>query len=83
MEREKQYIGKISYEPLWELLKDSGKNKRWLREEKGIHPTVINRLTKNQNVAVDTIMYLCEIFDCQPENILRYVKPEEDNTTEQ
>ncbi len=49
--------------------------KRELREKYNISPTIINRLNKDSNVSVDTIMYLCEILDCQPNDILEYVPP--------
>lgn len=75
-EREKQYKGLISYKKLFELMEQKGIKKRELREKYNISPTIINRLNNNSNVAVDTIMYLCEILKCQPGDILEYI-PEE------
>lgn len=72
-EREKQYKGKISYKKLFTLMENKGIKKRDLREKYKISPTIINRLNNNSNVAVDTIMYLCEILNCQPGDILEYV----------
>lgn len=71
-EREKQYSGTISYEKLFLLMEEKGMKKRDLREKYNISPTIINRLNNNSNVAVDTIMYLCEILNCQPGDILEY-----------
>lgn len=76
-ERKKQYSGKISYKRLFELMKQKNIKKRDLRETYNISPTIINRLNNDSNVAVDTIMYLCEILNCQPENILEYIPKEE------
>lgn len=73
MEREKQYKGKISYRKLFTLMEEKGIKKRELRERYNISPTIINRLNNNSNVAVDTIMYLCEILDCQPSDIMEYI----------
>lgn len=53
-----------------------GIKKRDLREVYNISPTIINRLNNNTNVAVDTIMYLCEILDCQPGDIMEYAPAE-------
>ncbi len=72
-EREKQYSGKISYRKLFNLMKEKDIKKRDLRVKYNISPTIVNRLNNNSNVAVDTIMYLCEILNCQPSDIMEYV----------
>ena len=72
-EREKQYKGSISYKKLFDLMESKNIKKRDLREQYNISPTIINRLNNNSNVAVDTIMYLCEILECQPSDILEYI----------
>lgn len=72
-EREKQYNGMISYKKLFELMEQKNIKKRDLREKYKISPTIINRLNNNSNVAVDTIMYLCEILGCQPGDIIEYM----------
>lgn len=73
--REKQYSGSISYEKLFKLMEDRKIKKTDLREKYNMSPTIVNRLAHNSNVAVDTIMYLCEILDCQPDSIMEYVPP--------
>ena len=75
-EREKQYQGSISYQKLRDLMELKNVKKRELREKYNISPTIINRLNKDTNVSVDTIMYLCEILDCQQGDILEYVPPQ-------
>ena len=72
-EREKQYNGSISYDKLFSLMGEKGIKKRDLREKYNISPTIVNRLNNNSNVAVDTIMYLCEILECQPSDIMEYI----------
>lgn len=71
--REKQYTGEISYRKLFSLMESKGIKKRDLREKYNISPTIVNRLNNNSNVAVDTIMYLCEILNCQPSDIMEYI----------
>ena len=72
-EREKQYNGSISYNKLFSLMETKGIKKRDLREKYNISPTIVNRLNNNSNVAVYTIMYLCEILECQPSDIMEYI----------
>lgn len=72
-EREKQYNGNISYSKLFSLMEKKRIKKRDLREKYNISPTIVNRLNNNSNVAVDTIMYLCEILECQPSDIMEYI----------
>lgn len=75
-EREKQYSGMISYKKLFDLMEKRNIKKRDLREKYNISPTIVNRLNNNSNVTVDTIMYLCEILDCQPGDIVEYIQDE-------
>ena len=75
-EREKQYKGIISYEKLWNLMQTKNIKKRDLRETYKISPNIISRISNNANVAEDTIMYLCEILNCQPSDIMEYIPPE-------
>lgn len=80
-EREKQYRGSISYDKLFSLMEEKGIKKRDLREKYNISPTIVNRLNNNSNVAIDTIMYLCEILNCQPGDIVEYIQDKTWNTT--
>ena len=73
-EREKQYSGIISYRKLFQLMEQKNIKKRDLREKYNISPTIVNRLNNNSNVAIDTIMYLCEILNCQPGDIVEYIQ---------
>ena len=60
---------KISYDKLFELMKIKGIKKIDLRNS-GLSPTVVDRLVKNKNVNTSTIVRLCEILDCQPNDIM-------------
>ncbi len=60
---------KISYDKLFELMKIKGIKKIDLRNA-GLSPTVVDRLVKNKNVNTSTIVRLCEILDCQPNDIM-------------
>ena len=73
--RKNTYSGSISYSRLWDTMERRGVTKQDLEGEGfNLSPTLVNRLVKNENVAVDTIMYLCDRLDCQPCDILEYKK---------
>lgn len=74
-EREKQYRGSVSYKKLFELMKKKGLKKKDLRIKYHFSPTLVNKLNHDLNVSVDTIIYLCEILDCQPSDIMEYIPP--------
>lgn len=74
-ERKNTYEGKISYDGLWKVLELRGLKKQDLKKaDFNLSPTLVNRLAKNENVSVDTIMYLCDKLECQPCDILEYKK---------
>ena len=73
--RKNIYNGSISYNKLWKLLKEKEITKINLKDPENFNlsPTLVNRLVKNENVAVDTIMYLCDKLNCQPSDIMEYI----------
>lgn len=68
----------ISYNKLFELMKKKGIKKIDLRK-KGLSPTIVDRLVKNQNVNTSTIIHLCELLNCQPGDIFEYIPHEQQN----
>lgn len=70
--RKNIYSGSISYSRLWDTLERRGVKKTDLKDKEkfNLSPTLV----KNQNVSVDTIMYLCDRLNCQPCDILEYIK---------
>lgn len=74
-ERRNIYSGRISYERLWKTLENRGLKKQDLKGDAfHLSPTLVNKLAKNENVSVDTIMYLCDKLGCQPCDVLEYKK---------
>lgn len=43
----------------------------WLRQN-GIHPAVVNKMRKNEQVNTGTINQICALLDCQPGDIMEY-----------
>lgn len=66
----------ITYNKLFEILKDRGYTTRYWLQQQGVHPNTISKLQKNQRVNTDTINTLCRILQVKPGDILDYVPDE-------
>ena len=67
----------VSYRKLFELMEEKGLKKVDLRKTYKINPKTVDSLVNNRSVTVDTIMLLCEILDCQPGDLMEYIKDAE------
>ncbi len=45
-----------------------------LRTKYGLNPKTVDSLVKGRSVTVDTLITLCEILDCQPGDLVEYIK---------
>lgn len=70
----------ISYNNLWETLKEKGVTQYALIKKYHISPAQITRLKKNESVSTHTIDMFCRILDCRVEDIMEYIKDEEAQT---
>ena len=68
----------VSYQKLFALMQQRGIKKIDLRTKYNINSKTVNSLVNNRSVTVDTIIQLCAILDCQPGDLMEYVKREED-----
>ena len=64
----------VSYRKLFERMKEKGIRKVDLRTTYGLNPKTVDSLVNDRSVTVETIMRLCEILDCQPGDLMEYVK---------
>ena len=64
----------ISYEPLWSTLEKKGITQYQLIHKYHISAGQLSRLRANANVSTHTLNMLCEILDCELEDIARYKK---------
>ena len=67
----------VSYRKLIELMEEKGLKMVDLRKTYKINPKTVDSLVNNRSVTVDTIMLLCEILDCQPGDLMEYIKDTE------
>ena len=62
----------ITYDNLWETMKMKNVSLHHLIRYREISPGQIERLKKNRLVSSATIHWLCQVLDCQAEDILAY-----------
>jgi len=66
----------ISFEPLWETMKEKGISQYKLIKEYNISTGQLDRLRKNGNVNTYTLNQLCTILECDLSDIARFTKDE-------
>ncbi|NLO86495.1 MAG: helix-turn-helix transcriptional regulator [Clostridiales bacterium] len=64
----------ISFDKLWETMREKGVTTYTLREKHNIDTRTIRRLKANENTTTDTLNALCMILDCTLQDIAEYVK---------
>lgn len=68
----------IVYTKLWETMKRKGITQYMLINKYHVSAGQLSRLRSNQNISSHTIDMLCEILNCQPGDIMEYVKKHEE-----
>lgn len=61
---------RISYDKLWKLMIDKKINKTQLSEKAGITTNEMAKMGKNEIVKMQTLVKICEIFDCKLDEIV-------------
>lgn len=60
----------ISYDPLWETMKEKNVSQYVLINKYNMSRGLIDRLKHNQSVTVNTLDMLCQILDCNIEDVI-------------
>ncbi|MBQ3702841.1 MAG: helix-turn-helix transcriptional regulator [Oscillospiraceae bacterium] len=68
----------ISYDPLWQTMKERGATTYTLQVKGQISSSTIRRLKAGDSVSTNTLDALCKILQCELADIVRYL-PEEEN----
>ena len=63
----------ISYQPLWDTLKEKGVTQYQLINNYGVSAGQLSRLRANSNIYTHTVDVLCEILECKVEDVLLHV----------
>ena len=66
----------ISYQPLWNTLKERGMRKEDLRLAAGLTTNRIANMGKGKNISMETLVRICEALNC---GIMNVIKLEQDN----
>ena len=69
----------ISYEPLWHTMKDRKITTYTLIFKLGFSANTITRLKNNKHISTYTMVHLCQILDCTPNDIIEFL-PDENKT---
>lgn len=64
----------VIFDNLWETLKRKGISQYKLIHEYGISKGQLDRLKKNGNVTTNTLDVLCNILDCEINDITKHIK---------
>ena len=72
----------ISYERLWETMKERGISQYDLYEHYNITRSLLHRFRKNMNIEIYTIDKLCSILDCDIEDIVEHKPDPEPESTD-
>ena len=67
----------ISYDRLWQTMKEKGVTQYTLIKKYHISPGQITRLKRNESVSTHTIGMFCKILKCNVENIMQYIEDDE------
>ena len=63
----------ISYEKLWDTMRQKRVSQYALIKQYKISPGQITRLKRNESVSTHTIEQFCKILECRVEDIMEYI----------
>ncbi|MBR4950975.1 MAG: helix-turn-helix transcriptional regulator [Clostridia bacterium] len=61
----------ISYDKLWQTMKEKGITQYALIKQYHISPAQITRLKRNESVSTHTIEMFCKILNCNVEDVMQ------------
>lgn len=64
----------IKYDKLWETMKVRGVTKYTLHQKYHMSKSLISRLQNNEGISMNTINTLCNILDCNIEDVATHYK---------
>lgn len=67
----------ISYDNLWNIMKEKGISQYALIKQYRVSPGQITRLKRNESVSTHTIDTFCKILRCEVGDIMKYIPDDE------
>ena len=69
----------ISFEKLWDTMKEKGISQYALIKKYGVSPAQITRLKRNESVSTHTIDVFCKILHCNVSDIMEFTDDSEES----
>lgn len=63
----------VDYSPLWQTMKEKEISQYFLIQH-GIAGKTIYNMKRNSHISTSTLEKLCNLLDCEPNDIVRFVK---------
>ena len=70
----------ISYQPLWDTLKERGMRKEDLRLSAGLTTNMIANMGKGEHISMKTLLRICEALNCEITDVIELVSDEPAST---
>lgn len=77
--RKKPVTLRPSYKPMEITLIKKDKSRNHLRNELGISPSTLAKMTNGDYVALDVIALICEYLNCPIEEVVEFIETEKDH----
>lgn len=63
----------ISFEPLWDTLKQKGISQYALIKYYGVSTGTLDALRKNRSITLNTLNDLCNILQCKVSDVIKFI----------
>ena len=70
----------ISYQPLWDTLKERSMRKEDLRLAAGLTTNMIANMGKGEHISMKTLLRICEALNCEITDVIELVSDEPAST---
>ena len=70
----------ISYQPIWNTLKERGMRKEDLRLAAGLTTNMIANMGKGEHISMKTLLRICEALNCEITDVIELVSDEPAST---
>ena len=70
----------ISYQPLWNTLKERGMRKEDLRLAAGLTTNMIANMGEGEHISMKTLLRICEALNCEITDVIELVSDEPAST---
>ena len=69
----------ITYAPLWKTMEEKGATTYTLQVKGGVSSSTIRRIKANESVSTNTLDAICNILDCEMQDVIQYIPEKKNN----